>query len=88
MASAGTALRQNLHLKLRTVPVIMPSLLAKALKAARRQHSLTIREAAQLAGVSAATYSRLERGQRAPDVDTLLRLTSFILSLRERARHR
>ena len=64
-----------------TVPIIAPSALARALRAARRDYGLTVREAAQLAGVSAATYSRIER-QSDPDVYSLLRLSSFVFALR------
>lgn len=39
--------------------------------------SLTVRKAAQEAGVSAATFSRVERGDHLPDRENLLRLTAW-----------
>jgi transcriptional regulator with XRE-family HTH domain len=69
------------------MPIVAPGRLAGALKATRRRFALSLREAAQLAGVSAATYSRVERHQK-PDVDTFLRLSSFVLVLQRRRRAR
>jgi DNA-binding XRE family transcriptional regulator len=44
--------------EVRTLPVIVPRMLARTLKAIRRRYHLTLREVADLTGVSAATYSR------------------------------
>ncbi|MBV8185733.1 MAG: helix-turn-helix transcriptional regulator [Alphaproteobacteria bacterium] len=68
----------------RTLPVIVPALLAKSLKATRRRYDLTVREAAQLAGVSAATYSRIERHVRKPDCESLILLSCFVLALQQK----
>src|SRR5262249_1944713 len=68
--------------RIRTLPVVVPRVLAKSLRFTRRHHRLTVREAAHIAGVSAATFSRLERQLREPDVETLIRLSSFVLALR------
>jgi DNA-binding XRE family transcriptional regulator len=70
--------------RIKTVPVVLPRLLAGSLKAARRQYGLSVRQAADIAGVSAATYSRLERQISEPDVETLIRLSIFILALQNR----
>jgi transcriptional regulator with XRE-family HTH domain len=38
----------------------------------------SVRELARLAGLSAATWSRLERGERTPSVETLARLSAVL----------
>ena len=71
------------RIHVRTIPIIVPKMLARTLRVARRRYKLTVREAAKLAGVSAATYSRVER-HHAPDAQTLILLSSFVLALRRR----
>jgi transcriptional regulator with XRE-family HTH domain len=52
--------------------------LATRVREKRAEHKLTIRQAAQEAGVSTATISRVMRGNHLPDYDTLLLLTHWL----------
>lgn len=47
------------------------------LKEIRKIRDLTQREVAEALGVSPATYSRYETGEREPSIDTLVRLSSI-----------
>lgn len=58
---------------------------AAAIRSARRQRGLTLRELAQLAGTSHSTLSQYEGGTKVPRVDTLeriLRAAGYGLDLR------
>ena len=52
--------------------------LATRVRAKRDAHRLTIRQAAQEAGVSTATIARVTRGDHLPDYDTLLLLAHWL----------
>lgn len=52
--------------------------LATRVREKRAAHRLTIRQAAQEAGVSTATISRVMRGNHLPDYDTLLLLAHWL----------
>jgi transcriptional regulator with XRE-family HTH domain len=52
----------------------MVNRLPSELRAARKSAGLTLREAAQRAGVGAGALSMLERGQRRPSLGTLIAL--------------
>jgi hypothetical protein len=73
------------EIRVSRILVVSPTELPSTLKAIRRMHGLTLRSAADLAGVSAATFSRAERYGRT-DVETLLRLSSFVTSWARRRR--
>ena len=57
---------------------LLPPDLAEQLRAARIRAGLSLREAAAMAGVSASFISRLERGLRAPRVDTARRVARVL----------
>ena len=59
--------------------------LATRIKARRRERGISLRSAATEAGVSAATLSRVERGDYLPDRDNLFRLIEWIGGTREPA---
>src|SRR5829696_7535795 len=52
--------------------------LATRLKARRRERAISLRAAAAEAGVSAATLSRVERGDYLPERDNLFRLLRWV----------
>ena len=51
--------------------------LSSVLKNKREEHSLSQNEIAEMLGVSRATYSRYELGQRTPTIENLLNLSAF-----------
>lgn len=57
---------------------IDPATLAHRIRARRQGKSLGIREAAHEVGVSAATFSRAERGDYLPGRESLLRFTTWL----------
>lgn len=59
-------------------PIIDFSGLAAIVKGHREMKGLTLREAAEQSGVSAATLSRIERAEARPDLDTVQALVSWI----------
>lgn len=52
--------------------------LAPRTRARRRELGVGLREAAEQIGISAATLSRVERGDHLPDRDNLFRLTRWL----------
>lgn len=58
-------------------PELDPKQLALRLRHRRAALKLTVRKAAEDAGVSAATFSRVERGDHLPDRENLLRLARW-----------
>jgi transcriptional regulator with XRE-family HTH domain len=57
---------------------IEPAELATRVKARRRERAVSLRAAAIEIGVSAATLSRVERGDYLPDRDNLFRLLRWV----------
>jgi len=57
---------------------LLPPPLAAALRQARLQARMTVREAAARAGISAPFMSRLERGERCPRPDVARRLAAAL----------
>lgn len=57
---------------------IDPAQLAERIRARRLANGQTLREAAHAADLSAATWSRLERGDYVPGRDSLLKLSDWL----------
>jgi transcriptional regulator with XRE-family HTH domain len=57
---------------------IDPSELATRVRARRRERAISLRAAAAEVGVSAATLSRVERGDYLPERDNLFRLLQWV----------
>ena len=64
---------------------IAPGELASRLIARRRELGLSLRDAAALVGVSAATLSRIEGGKHLPERDNLFRLLDWLGVASDRA---
>jgi transcriptional regulator with XRE-family HTH domain len=65
-------------------PTIDPAELAHRVRARRLGKELGIREAAREVGVSAATFSRVERGDYLPGRENLIRFTTWLgISIRD-----
>ena len=60
------------------MPPIDPVQLAERVRARRLAEGLTLRQAAHAAGLSPATWSRLERGDYLPGRDSLLKLLGWL----------
>jgi transcriptional regulator with XRE-family HTH domain len=58
-------------------PLVDPVELARRVRAKREAEGLSIRAAARLLGMSAATISRVESGEHLPERDHLLRLSNW-----------
>jgi transcriptional regulator with XRE-family HTH domain len=58
-------------------PLIDPAKLGARIRDRRLGLRLPVREAAKEAGVSPATFSRVERGQHTPDGENLLKLAAW-----------
>src|SRR3982074_2032405 len=52
--------------------------LGNAVRRRREQQGLSLRDVAELTGVSASTLSRIENGTGKPDADNIARLTSWL----------
>ncbi|HET6862153.1 MAG TPA: helix-turn-helix transcriptional regulator, partial [Pyrinomonadaceae bacterium] len=52
--------------------------LGRSVKRKREQLSLSLRDVADVTGVSASTLSRIENGTGKPDADNIARLTSWL----------
>ena len=55
--------------------------LGDAVRRRREQQGLSLRDVADLTGVSASTLSRIENGTGKPDADNIARLASWLLGL-------
>lgn len=61
--------------------------LGSAVRRRREQHNLSLRDVADLTGVSASTLSRIENGTGKPDADNIARLASWLDMPIERVMH-
>ncbi len=52
--------------------------LANAVRAAREQAGVTVEALAARAGLDASAYDAIERGERQPDFDTIVRLAAAL----------
>src|SRR5437868_13493089 len=61
--------------------------LGSAVRRRREQQSLSLRDVADVTGVSASTLSRIENGTGKPDADNIARLASWLDMPIERVMH-
>jgi len=60
-----------------TTTVVADTPIAQAIFAKRKRHALSVRQAAEMAGVSPSTLCRVERGKM-PDVESAVKLAEWL----------